>query len=357
MDKTELFLRELTQASGVSGYEANIRSVIRKHMEPLGKVFVDNLGSLICQVNGTVKEPRIMLAAHMDEIGFMVKSITEGGAIRFNTLGGWPGQSMLGHRVNIETGNGMVPGTIGGAPEHAMSEEERKKPADHRDMYIDIGATSKKDVEKAGVRIGDPIVPVSDFCILSVAQKTYMSKAFDDRIGCAAVITATNGLGSDHPNTIFGVTTVQEEVGVRGATTSAEAVNPDVAIILDVSTTQDTPGGQPDTPGGKIGAGPALINYDPRMIPNLKLRDMTIETAAKLKIPLQIYSMEFGGFDGSAIHLHRTGVPTVVIGLPCRHAHSHNSIISRADYDNAVKLTVALVKKLDKKTVASFIPK
>jgi putative aminopeptidase FrvX len=356
MDKTELFLRELTQASGVSGYEANIRGVIRKYLEPAGKVSLDNLGSLICRVQGTANEPRIMLAAHMDEIGFMVKSITESGAIKFNTLGGWRSQSMIGHRVNIETSRGTVPGTVGGPQEYAVTEEERKKPVEQRDMYIDIGATSKQDAEKTSVRIGDPVVPVSDFCVLSITQKTYMSKAFDDRIGCAAVITVTNSLKDDHPNVLFSVATVQEEVGVRGATTSAEAVNPDVAIILDVSTTQDTPAGQRDVSGGKIGAGPALINYDPRMIPNLKLRDMTIETAAKLNIPLQLYSMEFGGYDGSAIHLHRTGVPTIVIGIPCRHAHSHNSIVSRADYENAIKLTEALVKKLDKKTVTGFIP-
>jgi putative aminopeptidase FrvX len=326
-------------------------------MEPLGKISVDNLGSLICEANGTSKEPRVMLAAHMDQIGFMVKSITEGGAIRFNTLGGWPTQQMIGHRVNIETTGGKVPGTIGGSPEHPQTEEERRKIIEHRDMYIDIGATSEKDVEEAGVRVGDPVIPVSEFSILGIPRKTYMSKAFDDRIGCAAVVAALNSLKSDHPNRLFGVATVQEEVGVRGASTSAEAVNPDAAIVLDVSTTTDTPGGQPDTQGGKIGAGPALLNYDPRMIPNLKFRDLTIETATKLKIPFQVYSMEFGGYDGSAIHLHRTGVPTVVIGIPCRHAHSHNSIVSRADYDNAVKLTVSLVRKLDKKTVAGLIPR
>lgn len=125
---------------------------------------------------------------------------------------------------------------------------------------------------------------------------------------------------------------------------------------MDVSTTTDIPGGSPDDSGGRIGAGPALINYDPRMIPNLNLRDIAIETAAKSKIPLQLYSMEIGGYDGSAIHIHGTGVPSIVIGIPCRYAHSHNSIIARTDYDNAVKLTIALVKQLDRKTVDALIP-
>jgi len=356
MDKTELFLRELTQASGVSGYEADIRKVLKKHVSLLGDISIDRLGSLICRVHGTTNEPSVMIAAHMDQIGFMVKSITESGFIKFNSLGGWTNQIMIAHRVNIQTTRGNVIGVICGPSRDIMTDEERKKPIERKDIYIDIGGSSRKDVEATGVRIGDPIIPVSDFTILNVPGKTYMTKAFDDRIGCAALVAVIQNLKKDHPNTLYGVATVQEEVGVRGATTSVEAVNPDVAIILDVSTTTDVPGGNPDETGGKIGAGPALINYDPRMIPNLKLRDMAIETAAKFKIPLQVYSMEFGGYDGSTIHVHGIGVPSVVIGIPCRYAHSHNSIIARTDYDNAVKLTTALVKQLDKTSVAVLTP-
>jgi len=356
MDKTELFLRELTQASGVSGYESDIRRVLNQYLNPLGDISVDRLGSLICRVRGTTAEPHVMIAAHMDQIGFMVKAITDRGFIAFNSLGGWSNHVIMGHKVNIETVNGVVPGTIVGPEIHALTEEQRKKPIERRDIFIDIGGSSRKDVEATGVRIGDPIVPANDFTILNVPRKAYMTKAFDDRIGCAAVVAAIQSLKKDHPNTLFGVATVQEEVGVRGATTSVGAVNPDVAIILDVSTTADVPGVDPDESGGKIGAGPALINYDPRMIPNLKLRDLAMETAAEWKIPLQVYSMEFGGYDGSVIHTHGTGVPTIVVGIPCRYAHSYNSIIARKDYDNAVKLTVALVKRLDKGTVASLTP-
>jgi len=357
MDKTELFLRELTQASGVSGYESDIRRALKKYLNPLGDISVDRLGSLICRVNGATTEPKVMIAAHMDQIGFMVKAITDRGFIAFNSLGGWENQVIIGNRVNIETGKGNVCGTIIAPERHAMTDEERKRPIERKDIYIDIGGSSKKDVEATGVRIGDPIIPVSDFTVLNVARKAYMTKAFDDRIGCAAVVAVIQNLKEEHPNTLFGVATVQEEVGVRGAGTSTEAVNPDVAIILDVSTTSDAPGVNPDDSGGKIGEGPALINYDPHMIPNLKLRDMTIETAAKHKIPLQVYSMEFGGYDGSAIHIHGIGVPTIVIGIPCRHAHSYNSIIARADYDNSVKLVTELVKQLDNTTVAALTPR
>ena len=242
MDEIELLLKELTEASGVAGYEAEVRALMRKRFEPLGQVSRDRLGSLICRQPGRTSSPRVMIAAHMDEIGFMVKLITPDGFIRFTPLGGWPPQFLPGHRVVIQTARGKVTGLIGMAPPHMKSEEERRKLVEHKDMFIDIGATSQADVEAAGVRPGDPVVPVSDFSILSMPNKTYMAKAFDNRIGCAVAVMAMRKLGRRHPNTVFGVATVQEEVGVRGATTSAEAVNPDVAIIVDVSPIGDVPG-------------------------------------------------------------------------------------------------------------------
>jgi endoglucanase len=183
MDRTELFLRELTQASGVSGYEDDIRRILKKHLSPLGDISVDRLGSLICHVSGVTDEPGVMLAAHMDQIGFMVKAITDRGFIKFNSLGGWSNQFMMAHRVNILTIKGNVVGTITGPSPDIMTDEERKKPIERKDMYIDIGGSSKKDIEVAGVRIGDPIIPVSDFAVLNVPRKTYMTKAFDDRVG------------------------------------------------------------------------------------------------------------------------------------------------------------------------------
>ena len=309
MDEIELLLKELTEASGVAGYEAEIRGIMKKHFQPLGEVSRDRLGSLICRQPGRTPSPRVMIAAHMDEIGFMVKLITPDGFIRFTPLGGWPPQFMPGHRVVIQTGKGRVLGLIGGAPPHMKSEEERRKLVEHKDMFIDIGATCLADVETAGIKPGDPVVPISDFSLLNTPSKTYMAKAFDNRIGCAVAIVAMQDLGRKHPNTLFGVATVQEEVGVRGATTSAEAVNPDVAIIVDVSPIGDVPGVKPEDANNKIGAGPALVNYDTRMIPNLKLRDMVVDTAGRLKIPLQMTSLEFGGYDGRRFTCTRQACP------------------------------------------------
>jgi putative aminopeptidase FrvX len=342
VDKTELMLKELTEASGVSGYEGEVRAIIGKYFEPLGELSRDKLGSLVCKKQGSAIEPRVLIAGHMDEIGFMVKLITKEGFIKFTTLGGWPNQVLPAHSVVIQTNKGNVLGVIGSKPPHLMSEEERKKLVDKKDMFIDIGATSEKEVTEAGVRVGDPVVPLSQFNILSVPAKTYMSKAFDDRVG------------KNHPNTVFGAATVQEEVGVRGATTSVELVHPDVAIVLEVDIAGDVPGIKPEETAVKMGAGPTLLAYDARMIPNIKLRDLVIDTARELKLPLQVSAMEGGATDGSIIHLHRTGVPTVVLSVPTRHIHSHNSILRRDDYDATLKLAIAVVRKLDKKTVADL---
>lgn len=350
MDKTENLLKELTEAHGIPGYEAEVRKVIRNHFKPIGDVEEDNMGSLICKKVGKDTSPKIMLAGHMDEVGFMVKYISSDGFIRFTPLGGWWDQVLLGQRVLIKTNKGDVIGVIGAKPPHLLSPEERNKVVVRKNMYIDIGATSEKDVEKAGVRIGDPIVPVSEFTILS-NPKTYMSKAFDDRVGCGIVISALNTLKKSHPNTLYGVATVQEEVGVRGATTSVEMVDPDIAIILESDIAGDVPGIKADESSTKFAGGPSLLLYDARMIPNLKLRDLVIDTAKKNKIPLQFTTMEGGATDGSVIHLYKSGVPTVVLGVPSRHIHSHNSIIHRDDFDHTVKLLKALVQKLDKKTV------
>jgi putative aminopeptidase FrvX len=354
MDKIELLLKELTESDGVAGYEADTRKIIKRHFEPLGEILEDKLGSLICRKKSPAKEPKVILAGHMDEIGFMVKLITKEGFLRFTPLGGWWNQVLLGHRVRIKTNKGSIFGVIGAKAPHLLSDEERKKVVEKKDMYIDIGATSQQEVEEACVRVGDPIIPVSDFAVLP-DTKSYMAKAFDDRVGCALVIGVLQRLMTkEHPNAVYGVATVQEEVGARGATTSAEVINPDVAIILETDIAGDVPGTKPEESAIKLGGGPTLLAYDTRMIPNLKLRDMVIDTAKKLNIPLQMSTIEGGATDGGPIHLHRIGVPTVVLGVPTRHIHSHNAVIRRDDFDHAAELVTALVQGLDKETVAAL---
>jgi endoglucanase len=351
LDQTEALLKEITEVPGVPGYEGEVRAVIRSHLEGITTIEQDKMGSIICKKAGLADSPRVMLAGHMDEIGFMVKLITKEGFIKFVPLGGWWDQVMLAQRVVIKTAQGDVFGVTGAKPPHILGPEERKKMVEKKDMYIDIGASSEEEVKERGVRPGDPIIPVSDFAVLA-NPKTYMSKAWDDRVGCAIFIEAIQRLAQEsHPNTVYGVGTVQEEVGLRGAKTSAHAISPDVAIILEVDIAGDVPGIEPEELGIKLGKGPSLLVYDARMIPNLKLRDLVIETAQDLEIPLQFSAMEGGATDGGMIHIHAEGVPTVVIGVPTRHIHSHVGILHREDYDHALRLVVALIRKLDQDTV------
>lgn len=354
MDSTLELLKELTEAHGVPGYEAPVRAVVRKYLESLGTLTQDKIGSVICQKKGSSDAPRVMLAGHMDEIGFMVKHITEEGFLKFLPLGGWFDQVLLGQRVIIKTRQGDIIGVIGAKPPHLLPADERNKVVPKKDMYIDIGASSRAEVEVAGVRPGDPVVPRADFVTLA-NQKSYLSKAFDDRVGTALVISALQSLqGQAHPNTVYGVATVMEEVGIRGATTSVRAVDPDVAIVLESDIAGDVPGIEEEESAVKLGKGPTILLYDARMIPNLKLRDLVLDTAREIGVPVQTSYVEGGATDGGAIHLHDTGVPTVVMGVAARHIHSHSSIIHRDDYDHAVKLLSTLLMRLDTATVTGL---
>lgn len=357
MDATEQLLKALTEANGVPGYEDEIRHLMRERLSGFSKIEQDRLGSLIASLPGAEGSPRVLLAAHMDEIGFLVRHITDDGFIKFVALGGWWDQVMLAQRVTIRTHKGDVTGVFGAKPPHLMNADDRKKMMEKKNMYIDIGATSSDEVKEAGVRVGDPIFPISSFTILS-NPKTYLAKAFDDRVGCAVMVQVMEALAqvgeAQRVNTLYGAATVMEEVGTRGATTSAYMVNPDVAIVLESDITGDVPGVGKDECATALGKGPSMLLYDVRQIPNIPLRDLAIATAEELEIPLQMNAMEGGATDGGPIHLHNEGVPTIVIGVAARHIHSHTSIIHRDDYDRAVTLVTALVRKLDGDTVAGL---
>jgi putative aminopeptidase FrvX len=294
----------------------------------------------------------VMLAGHLDEVGFIVKSISKDGFVRFLPLGGWWGHVVLAQRLIIKTRKGDVLGVVGSKPPHELRDEDRKKVLEVREMFIDVGATSDWDARKRlDIRPGDPIIPDSPFAVMA-NPNVYMAKAWDNRIGCAMAAETARALkGVSHPNTVFAVATVQEEVGLRGAQTSAFKVQPDVAFALDVGIAHDSPGTEGDE---KLGGGPLIVVYDATSIHNRGLLDLVIDTARKIKVPLQFESVERGGTDAGRIHLTGQGVPCISIGVPARYIHSHVSMIDRRDFDATVKLLVALVKRLDKKTVASL---
>jgi endoglucanase len=219
-------------------------------------------------------------------------------------------------------------------------------------MFIDVGATSSFDVEKKfGVRPGDPVVPLSPFAAMG-NPRLYMAKAWDDRIGCAAIIEVFKKLQkAKHSNVVYGVGTVQEEVGLRGAQTSVAAVKPDIGFALDVCIARDVPGAG-DGSSEKLGAGASIVVYDGSMIPNPRLRDFVVDTAKAKKIPFNFASLERGGTDSGKIHLHGIGVPSLSICVPTRYIHSHTSIIDRKDFEAVADLVTEVVLRLDAKAVA-----
>ncbi len=348
MEKTLQWLKEITEAPGISGFEDQIKTLLIKKMQGLAEVSYDKIGSVIFKKTGSKSGPKIMLASHMDEIGFMVKTITGEGFLKFVTIGGWWEQVMLGQKVTVMTSKGNIPGVIGSKPPHILTPEERKKVVQKKDMYIDIGASDEKEVRQVfGVRPGDAVVPASDFTVLA-NEKMLMAKAWDNRVGCAIMADVLETMNRElHSNVVYGVGTVQEEVGLRGAITSAGVIDPDIAFAIDTCVAGDTPGVTSDLAPAKLGKGVAITIYDSSMIPHIKLRDFAIQIAEQNNIPYQLAFTEGGGTDAGRIHVHAQGVPSLVLSIPTRYIHSHNSIIHRDDYDAAVRLVVAILKKLD----------
>lgn len=349
-EKTFELLKTLTETSGVSGFEGPIRKALLNYLSPLSsEIKTDKLGSLIAVKKGNNLTPKVMLASHMDEVGFMVTSITDEGFIKFVTLGGWWSQVLLDQRVEILTSKSRVLGVIGSKAPHILSSEELKQRVKMEALYIDIGSINKEETERLGIKQGDPVVPYSPFMVCK-NNKTFMAKALDDRAGCAMIVELFNKLSShDHPNTIYGVMTVQEEVGLRGASTSVDVVKPDLAIVIDVTVATDTPNIDNDKVPTKnyLGKGPVIGFYDASMIPHLPLRDLVVKTAIENNIPYQVEVMTGGGTDAGKIHTYRQGVPSIVIGIPVRYIHDHVGMAHLDDYQNAIELVYALAKDLN----------
>ena len=260
----------------------------------------------------------------------MIKHITKEGFLKFTCLGGWWEQVMLSQRVTVHGSKGDLVGVIGSKPPHILTPEERTKVVAKRDMYIDIGAADEGMARNLGVFEGCPVTPYAEFAVMGDG-KTLL------------------GIGTKHPNTVYGVATVQEEVGLRGAQTSVNLLSPDVAFVIDTCVAGGTPGVSDDVAPAKLGKGIAITIFDAGMIPNTALRDFAKEVAEELKLPTQISISEGGATDGGRIHLHDAGVLTLTFSIPTRYIHSHQSIIHMDDYQGAVQLITTMIEKLDKK--------
>jgi putative aminopeptidase FrvX len=352
-ERLQMF-KELTEVAGAVGFEGKVKDTLHKWIEPFAdSTTTDGLGSLVAVKNGTSNGPKIMIAAHLDEVGFMVTQISKDGFLKFMPLGGWWGQVLLAQRVRVVTRTKEIIGVIGSKPPHILSAADRQKPIEMTDMFIDIGASSKEEAEEFGVRPGDFIVPECPFTVME-NPKLMMAKAWDNRIGCAILVEVFKRLQNEqHANTVFGVATVQEEVGLRGAQTSANMIQPDIAFSIDVGVARDTPGIQSDIPA-KMGDGPQIVLLDKTMVPHVGLRNYVIDLAEKYQIPFQYESMSSGGTDAGTIHLTGNGVPSLAITIATRYIHSHASIIHYDDFENSVNLFVELIKNLNATTIANL---
>ncbi len=356
LDENLTMLKDLTDAKGIPGNEQEPRSIMKKYIEPYADgIETDGLGSLIAKKTGDSSGPKVMVAGHLDEVGFMITQIDDKGFLRFQTVGGWWNQVMLAQRVTIVTAKGEITGVIGSKPPHILSAEARKKPVEIKDMFIDIGASSKEEAREWGVRPGDMVVPYFEFTVMN-NEKMLLAKAWDNRIGCAIAIDVLKNLkGENHPNIVYGVGTVQEEVGLRGAKTAANKIAPDIAFAVDVGIAGDTPGVSDKEAQGKMGEGPQIILYDASMVSHKGLRDFVTGVADELGIPYQFDAMPGGGTDAGSTHLAGEGAPSLAITIATRYIHTHAALLHRDDYENAVKLITEVIKRLDKEAVDKII--
>ena len=331
-------LEKLCLAPGISGFEGEVSEIMRKEFEKsCDSVEVDNFGNVVARKGNGKK--KIMIAAHMDEIGLMVKHIDSRGFLNFIKIGGIDDRILLQERVIIKTKKGDVRGVIGAKPPHIQKEEERKKIVEHCDLFIDIGA---KDAEEAKsmVEVGDPVILEPNFGKLN--KNVYYGKAIDDRIGCYALIKIMEQI-KPVDATIYAVATCQEEVGLKGARVSAFKIDPDYAVVVDTTIAGDTPYIKENESSLKIGEGPAITITEAAgrgVVTHPKVREILVNTAKEKKIPYQIDVLEGGMTDGAMIYVSREGVPTGVISIPTRYIHGPSGVFSTDDLDNSIKLVV-----------------
>lgn len=344
-DASKQLLQRLSMAAGAPGAEEEVRSIVGETLRNAGTIRYDRLGSLLCEKQGLSAAPRIAVDSHLDEVAFMVQSVTEEGRLTFVALGNWWGHVLLGQRVDVVTRGGKVPGVIGSTPPHFLTAEERTRVVELDEMYVDVGASQRTQVDDLGVRIGDTIVPNAEFREMAVSG-IISGKAMDNRLGVGLMCETLLALRDEsHPNTVIGVAAVQEEVGLRGAGTAAELARPDVGIVLECAPADDLPG--QDNAQAVLGGGPQVRLYDPTAISNRRLVDFVESVAADCGVVIQRAVRRSGGTNAGAIHRSGCGVPTVVVAVPGRYIHSHVSLIHWDDYVGARKLTLELVRRLD----------
>jgi len=350
--ETLQLFKTLTELPGAPGNEHAVRKFMKSELEKYSDEIVqDHLGGIFGVRKGDEQGPKIMVAGHMDEVGFMVTQITENGMLRFQPLGGWWSQVLLAQRVEIITENGPVVGVIGSIPPHLLSDEVRNKPMDIKNMLIDIGADDLEDAKNIGIRPGQQIVPICPFTPMA-NQKKILAKAWDNRYGCGLAIELLKEVKDDKlPNTLYSGANVMEEIGLRGAQTAATMIKPDLFFALDASPANDMSGSK--TEFGQLGNGTLLRIFDRSMVTHRGMREFVLDTAETHKIPYQ-YFISQGGTDAGRVHMTNEGVPSAVVGICSRYIHTAGSIIHTDDYAAAKELIVKLVRSADRTTLETI---
>jgi putative aminopeptidase FrvX len=339
-------LEKLSNACGVTGREAPVRELMIGLLKQYAdEVSVDRLENVIAVKKGKADSPKIMLAAHMDEVGLMVKTITKEGFLQFTKMGGIDDRILPAQKVSVLSRKGALAGVIGSKPPHIQKEEERKKIISYDDLFIDVGAESKDDAARMGVAIGDPVA--FDVKYANLGGNTVIGKAFDNRAGCLTMVETLRRL-KNADCTVCAVGTIQEEVGLRGAATAAFGVDPDLALALDVTVAGDVPGVREFDTSVKMGRGPALTISDSGLITHPKVLRWLLDTAEEEKIPFQLESGLMGSTDAARISITRQGVPSGTISIPTRYIHSPVGMLNLKDIENSAKLAAAAVKNAKK---------
>ncbi len=336
-------LEKLSNARGVSGNESQVREILIDAVrDRVDNWRVDTLGNLIVTKSTTGARrktaPRVMLAAHMDEVGLLIVHHESNGQLRFRKIGGIDDRVLLSKVVLI--GKDKVPGVIGVKPIHLLKPKERDQILEVEALSIDIGAKSREEAQQA-VKIGDYASFATEFA--SIGDGLVKGKALDDRAGCAMLVEI---LKRDYPLNLVGVFTTQEEVGLRGARVAAYAVEPQIAMALECTGCDDTPKPKDERLGLRMGAGPAITITDNSVIADRRLVSLLIETANENRLPYQVKPPMRGGTDAGRIHLTREGVPSAVVSVPARYIHSPVNLIKTQDYENTISLLVKMLPKL-----------
>jgi endoglucanase len=339
-------LEKLSNACGVTGNEVSVRELLIQLMRPyVDEITVDRLENVIAVKKGKQGKPKIMIAAHMDEVGLMVKTVTKEGFLQFSKVGGIDDRILPAQRVVVYTKKGAYNGVIGSKPPHIQKEEERRKVLAADDLFIDIGVESREAVEKLGVTVGNSVVFDTKYVALN--ENMVMGKAFDNRAGCLAMVETLKRLG-EADCTVCAVGTVQEEVGLRGAGVAAFGVDPDVALALDVTVAGDVPGVREYDTSVKTGKGPALTVSDSGLITHPKVLRWLLDTAEEEKIAIQLESGLMGTTDAARISLTRQGIPSGTISIPTRYIHSPTAMLNIQDIENSAKLATAAIQRISK---------